>query len=347
MIGFCILGYYFSKHHYDIRYGFYYSFFMLGLGALLFTFAFSPLLITTAILLYGIGIGLFWLTIHTYELTETRDDERDFYSSLLSAGGKVLLVVCPIVATALLYLSKTILHLDPFIILFSVIPFIFLLGLFSFSGIQTYKPSTIELADLRHFFIEKRNAIAQLYMAGNGMGHFLGPLIIPLAALTILGNEMRVGIFNAAIAILSSVLILILGKYRDKGNRFIFLCVATILGSVFLYLLGYYMSSTILVIYAIASLFLDPIKDVSNHVISLQTMESIGRRGKDFYATMILRDFSLWVWRMVIGVLLLYTSTLIADPSLMIKIGIFAIIAVEYITVLGAYILLKTLNKLD
>jgi hypothetical protein len=179
------------------------------------------------------------------------------------------------------------------------------------------------------------------------MGHFLGPLIIPLAALTILGNEMRVGIFNAAIAILSSVLILILGKYRDKGNRFIFLCVATILGSVFLYLLGYYMSSTILVIYAIASLFLDPIKDVSNHVISLQTMESIGRRGKDFYATMILRDFSLWVWRMVIGVLLLYTSTLIADPSLMIKIGIFAIIAVEYITVLGAYILLKTLNKLD
>jgi hypothetical protein len=128
-------------------------------------------------------------------------------------------VVCPIVATALLYLSKTILHLDPFIILFSVIPFIFLLGLFSFSGIQTYKPSTIELADLRHFFIEKRNAIAQLYMAGNGMGHFLGPLIIPLAALTILGNEMRVGIFNAAIAILSSVLILILGKYRDKGNK--------------------------------------------------------------------------------------------------------------------------------
>jgi hypothetical protein len=65
--------------------------------------------------------------------------------------------------------------------------------------------------------------------------------------------------------------------------------------------LGVNFDLTSLIIFSIINSTINPLMSSASHVIALQTMESIGREGKDFYSTMILRDFSLWFWRIITG----------------------------------------------
>jgi MFS family permease len=341
---FFFFGYIVSHFSLDTKQGFYYSFISYALGLLLISHISTAATAYLSLFVYGMGVGFFWLTIHTYELTETKDHERDFYSSLLQSGGLIISIVAPLVASVLIWASVYVFHASSFALLFIVAPFFYLLGLFCFKGIQEYRPERIELADVKHFLFEKRNRLAQLYLAPGGSHHILGQTLIPLAVYFVLKNELSVGVYSTIAGLLSVVVILFLSRHRNQGNRIFLFGILAFGVALATFYLGYSLTFFALVIFTIVEAVLFPIMQVSDHVISLQTMETIGMSKKDFYATMILRDFSLWFWRMVVGFIVLGVCQVILTPQGRLTFGLSVTAVVIVCVFLGAKLLVSKMG---
>lgn len=344
MFGFCVFGYILSHYRLDAKQGFYYSFISFAAGILILSQVTTIPMAYLATFMYGLGGGFFWLTIHTYELTETKDEERDFYSSILSSGQKLIQIIGPLFATGIIWVSLYVLHVSSFALLFVVAPLFYLLGLFCFKGMQDYRPVRIEFEDITHFFSEKRNRFAQIYIAGGGIQHFVGNVVAPLALFYILGTELHVGVYSTVAACISLVLVFILGHFRNKRNRMFLFGVSAVGISLLNVILGYNLTFIALIIFTIGETILKPIMNVSDHVVALQTMESIGRTNRDFYATMILRDFSLWVYRMLAGVILLLISLVYNSTEQILSVGLYMIAGAILLTFIGAKILVQKMK---
>ena len=102
MIGFCICGAVAALYRVNAKHGFILSFLFTGLGLIFLPLARDVPQACGAVAIRGVGIGLFWLTIHTYELMETSDHERDVYSTFLSAGDQIVTLASPAFATLLI-----------------------------------------------------------------------------------------------------------------------------------------------------------------------------------------------------------------------------------------------------
>ncbi len=94
MIGFCIYGAC-GGRRLNAKHGFLLSFLFNGLGLILLPLAQDVPQACGALAIRGVGSGMFWLTIHTYELMETSDHERDIYSTALSAGDQIITSASP------------------------------------------------------------------------------------------------------------------------------------------------------------------------------------------------------------------------------------------------------------
>lgn len=342
MVGFVVCGYAAGAFRQNIRYGFLVSFLSLGTS---FVFLLGQTSIAAAYLfmfIYGLGNGFFWLTIHTFELTETKDYERDFYSSLLSVGDQLSSFLGPVLATLLLWISASIFHWNSFALLFLVTPFIYLIGFFCLRNIGSYRPTRIEWADAQHFITEKRNRVAQLYLIGGGFQNLFKPLVLPLVALFLLGTEFHVGIYATVAAIISALFLLIVGHYRHTGNRLFILGVTAVLSAASLLWLGFHLNLKTFLVITIATSILLPLMRVSQHVIDLETMESIGRAERDFYPTMIFRDLSLWLWRLLAGLLFLIAIQYADSKTESLAIGICFLAGSHLLTFLGANALLRS-----
>jgi YQGE family putative transporter len=344
MLGFCGFGYILGHLRLNAKLGFYFSFITFTLGLIVLGQVTTLVNAYIGMMLYGLSAGFFWLTVHTYELTETLDHERDFYSSVLSSGSNVIEILAPLCATGIIWLSVTVFHVQSLPVLFTLAPLFFLLGIRCFKGITLYRPERIDFKDITHFLFEKKSKAVQFYLGGDGTQHILHMVLLPLILFTILGTELRVGTYAIMAGVASIICTLILGHFRHRDNRVSLFGFAVVGICVFTTLLGIYPTLTILIIYTIGMAFLEPIKNVSSHVINLETMESIGREGKDFYATMILRDFSLWVWRMIAGGVLLVISLYVTSVSGMLSIGLYVLTGLTLLSFIGARILVKKMR---
>lgn len=339
MLGFCIPGYIASLWRINIKHGFLASFIFLA-GALLYLLHIQ----TTAgaymgMLLWGVGQGIFWLTVNTFELFETTDGERDFYSSMLSAGGQIFGLLGPATATLLIWFAG-LAHVGTYTLIFMVAPLVYLLGFLCFAKIRNYHPPEITLADVTHFFIDRTNQVAQLYTIGTGFQQTLGITIVPLAMLFILGTALHVGIYDTFFAVFSAVCVFLLASYRSESNRFLLYGLSTVgivLATVWL---GMSVTFTALIIYTVLGSILYPIRNVSAHVIDLQVMET-GRKETDFYATMLLRDFFLWIWRCLGGLAFLFAASFFHSEQSLISVGLYLLAFSLIATFLSAYLFAK------
>ncbi|HUD03163.1 MAG TPA: MFS transporter [Candidatus Paceibacterota bacterium] len=344
MLGFCIPGYIAGRWKLNIKKGFLWSFIANGIAILALLYITDTLSALFVMLVIGFGQGIFYLTVNTFELSETKDRERDFYSSVLNSGGQILSLVGPACATALIWLSGNILNIGNFTLLFAAAPAVYLLGFLCFSNLHDYYPKPVTWADIAHFFTDRRNQYAQLYTAANGFQEILGIIVPPLVILFILGTALRVGIYSTLFAIFSAVCVLAVANYRTYKNRFKIYGVTTLGLTVALTTLGYLFSFVGLIFYTLLEGVFTPLNNVSSHVVSLASME-IGRKESDFYATMILRDFSLWVWRMVGGVVFLATIDLLHTQKEFLSSGLYLEAAGFVGTYLGAYFLVKKMQE--
>ena len=60
------------------------------------------------------------------------------------------------------------------------------------------------------------------------------------------------------------------------------------------------------IIFTLIGLLLNPLYRISEHVFDLKLMDTIKVKWSDFYPAMILREISLWVWRVSILFLFIY-----------------------------------------
>ncbi len=344
MLGFCVPGFFAAVWRLNLKQGFAWSFLIIAGSILYFLHIGTTTEAYLAMLLWGIGQGVFWLTINTFELTETKDAERDFYSSALSAGNQVLSLAGPAVATLFIWFSGSVLHLGTYTLLFTFAPAIFLLGFFCFSHIRDYRPQPIEWADVNYYFTDRRNQAAQLFTLGTGIQQMMGIIVPPLVIFFILGTALRVGVYNTLFAIFAALCILVVAQYRTPSNRIVIYGVTTVGVVLAIVWFGYAFSFMALVIYTVVDGIFSPVMNVSAHVIDLGAME-IGRKESDFYATMIFRDFFLWVWRCLGGMAFLLIIAFIGAEKTMLSVGLYTLAIGFLLTYTGAFLLSRENKK--
>jgi MFS family permease len=344
-ITFCIFGFVASHLRFNIKYGFFWSFIFMGVTLIVLLNSDTTLLAYIAMGINGLGNGLFWLTIHTFELSETKDEERDFYSSLLTTGTVMFSVLGPAIATGLVYVSGTLLGWGDYTLLFLLTPLIYLLGFFCFGNLNEYRPMPIEWRDVTYFMTERKNRATQPYLAGTALQEIFTTIILPLVVLFVLGGVIQVGLYATAFALFGAVCVLIFSQYRTTKNRLLILGFSTLALAVANVLFALHISLITLMAYGVAGAILWPMVRVSIHVTDLHTMESIGRRGRDFYPTMIFRDASMWLWRMTGAGLLLGAAVLFLQQKEVLSVGLVLYAISLVIVFLGARLLLKAMER--
>ncbi len=343
-VGFVGFGYLASLFRWNIKHGFAWSFGIMAISVILLLLSGTTPLAMSAMFLMGVGEGLFWITIHTFELTETKDEERDFYSSVIGSGSQILILVGPSVATLLLYLSGNILGWGNFTLLFIVAPCVYLAGFFFLGHLRDYRPERVVWDDVKHFFSDRRNQVSQAYMVATGFKHVFQLTVSPLVVLFILGTALQVGVYNTLLSVFSALALLVLAHYRTPDNRLQFFGVASILLALLTVWLGSQFTFFALVLYSIGAGILSPIMRVSSHVIDLQTMESIGRKDRDFFATMLLRDFVLWIGRVLAGLVFLSLVSFASSEQDYLVIGLYLLAGAIIATFIGAHFLVTRLK---
>ncbi len=340
-LGFSLVGALVAHYRGNIKWGYITAFVVLCAS---FLFLFGEVTRTDALIFMfasGFGLGLYWVTLHTFELTETKNQERDYYSSVLSAGDQIIDLVAPAFAALLFFLSADVLNWNTFTLLFIVAPLLYLAGLPLFRYVRDYHPSPIERADVQHFFRDRKNQHAQVYLFAGSANFAFSRMVLPIVAIIFLGSETNVGLWNAAFAVISAVTLVWLSKHRHSGNRLHFLFLTSIVTVVITLFFAVRLDLAAFLAYSLVSVVVKPLQRVSAHVIDLETMETLGREGRDFYPTMILRDAMFGIWRVLSLAILWVLLTIFSTPEMGVRIGLIGLAASTALLYWGATLLYK------
>ena len=293
----------------NLKWGYVWAFVLLALS---FALLYGDVTKNDALLfmaLNGFALGIYWLALHTFELTETKNEERAQYSSFLSAGDQVIDLVAPALATLSFFVSRDVFHMGTYTLLFLIAPLTYLAGIPFFRHLRTYRPSPLDLHDVRHFFTDKRNRASQWYFFAGSANYAFAKIGISLAAIILLGTETKVGIFNSVFAVISVAALLFFASKRHYDNRLRFLLITSAVSALFTILPAFSFTLPVYMLYSLGMVVLRPLQRVSAHVVDLETMETLGRKERDFYPTMVLRDLALGFWRIVsLGIFALFIS---------------------------------------
>jgi YQGE family putative transporter len=336
MLSFCGFGYVVGRFRLKVASGFVLGLITTAASFMLLLVAQTPEIAYVAMFLSGIGEGFFWLAMHALELSETEDQERDFYASLLSVGDRVLSLLGPACATLLVWLSGTVLGWGTFTLLFITAPILYLAGVLVFEPRHAYRPSRVTLTDVRYYLTNGRFGGMQLNVAGEAFENSVSAVVLPVVMLAILGTSLSVGFYTTIIAIVSALFVIATSGYRNAGNRFSILTIATLLLLLSYIWLGYMFTFGALILYAIVRSTAYPLMGVSNRVIALKSMELTGRDESDAYAPMLIRDFFLWLWRIAVALLFLGVLMLLDADKVGLSAGLYLSVFGLLVTLAGA-----------
>ncbi|NND64812.1 MAG: hypothetical protein HKM24_02500 [Gammaproteobacteria bacterium] len=345
IVGFCFVGAMIALCRLNIKWGYAgaFTFYFFSYGFLLGEV--SQIDALAYMFVNGFAMGLYWLTLHAFELTETHDEERDFYSSMLTAGRQVISLAGPAIATVLFFISDDFLNIGSYTLLFVLAPLIYLGGIPFFKYIGDYYPKPILASDVRHFLFDRHNVYAQLYYFANSTIYAAGSFVIPVAATVFLVNEKYIGIFNTVFAVISVFVLIYLSHHRQGSNRLFYLTVLASAGAAIYFLMAWQFTLWMFVIFSLARILIRPSLQVTNHVIVLKTMETLAKTGSDFYPTMVLRDLALGVWR-ILTLAALYALVVYTGDSIDSIRAVFATSATGHLlSIVGGALILKTAMK--
>ncbi len=248
--------------------------------------------------LFALGNWAFWNAVHTQELKNIENKNRDFYSSSISAGRNIISIFSPLLIAFVFYISE-IFHFDGYVILFLFLPFVYLFSFVFISDIDSYIPSKIRKVDFKNFFNLKKYKYGHCYFLIWGLKHSLNTAIIPIINIILLKNETNIWIFQGILTIISTFLIVHLSHKRKEETRFQYFFIISFLLFLSFIFFWFYFNLVAFAIFSLIGLFLNPIYRVSEHVYDLSLMDSIKVEWNDFYPAMIMRETILWIGRML------------------------------------------------
>ena len=264
-------------------------------------------------ILYAFWNGSFWNAVHTQELNNIEDKNRDFYSSSISAWDNIISIIVPSIIALMFYLSW-IIKIDGYIMIFFILPFVYLVSFLFIKNIASYIPKKIHLRDIKNFFHLKKYKYWHLYFFIWWIILSVYSVLIPTISIILLKNETNIWIFQWILTIISTSIVIHLSHKRNEKERFLYLLVPAILLFMTYIMFSYFLSLTSFIIYSILWLILNPIFRVSAHVYDLSLMDSIKTESSDFYPAMILREYVLWMWRLL-WLIWLYILSKVLDFS--------------------------------
>ncbi len=269
--------------------------------------------------LYGLWNWSFRCAVHTQELKNIEDKNRDFYSSSITVWRNILQIITPLIVSLIFYLS-TFSNFNWYLILFLFLPLIYISSFFFINNIDSYIPKKITLSDLKNFFNFKRYKYWHLYfLLGWWFIRSFELVLIPIISIVILKTEINIWLFQWILTILSTYLVMDLSFKRNKKTRlkyFFIICIFIFIINVFFWI---FFNLTIFIIFSLTTIFTSPIFRVSEHVYDLELMDSIKTWDHDFFPAMIFREAVLWIWRVLalfILYLLLYYTLIDTDNIL-------------------------------
>ena len=275
----------------------------------------------------GIALGMFWVGVHSYEMIFTDDANRDFYSSMTSAGSQAIAIVSPLIATITFFISENILHVETFKVLFALIPFIYLLAVPFIFRLPDYFPEKVPMKEWKRLFFDKKITKARRYYITQGLGWGLYAPVMAIVAISSMGTVIKVGLLQTVVGIASILTILFLSHKRHKDNRVNIMLYAVIAEMLcFTLLLFWEVSPFIYIIFSLAIVIIYPIYRVSEHVIDLKSVEMIKEKEQtSFYGGMLYRDIVLTFARML-GTIIVLALAFSVDTMIVIKIAIIGMI---------------------
>lgn len=305
-IWFSILWFLMNIYNKNIKNMYYISYF-------LFTLSFICLFIFNWNLIWAyIFWSLYWLwnwsfrcAVHTQELKNIKDENRDFYSSSISAWRNILQIITPLLISLIFYVTS-IIKIDWYLILFILLPILYLSSFLVINKIESYTPKKITLSDLKNFFDFKKYKYWHLYfLLWWWFIRSLEMVLIPIISIVMLKTEINIWLFQWIITIISTYVVIKLSFKRNEHTRlkyFFIICFLLFISNVAMWI---YFNLTIFVFFSLAAIFLNPIFRVSEHVYDLELMDYIKIWEHDFFPAMLLREFVIWIWR-ISALLLLY-----------------------------------------
>lgn len=306
---FSLLWYIMSLYRKDIKILYYVSYILFIISFLsLFFFHGALLSIFIFGMIYWLWNWAFWCAVHTQELVHIQDEKRDLYSSSIAAWSNTISIVIPLFVSFIFFLSDNMFQIDGYIILFLILPLLYLTSFLFIKNIESYTPSQITKKDVYNFFNLKKYKFWLLYIFWVALYHGLTFFIWAIIAIYLLKSEINVWLFEGIMSIISTILLIFIANKRNSHNRIkimgylIWLIAINYLIFVFNFNIFWY------IIFTLLWIILWPLYRVSEHVYDLKIMDSIKLPWSDFYPAMILREVLLWIWRLITVWILLYIA---------------------------------------
>ena len=273
----------------------------------------------------GLGLGMFWVGVHSYEMLTTTEENRDFYSSMVSLGTQIFSTVSPLVATLSFYLSEQVFHLETFEILFWILPFVYLCSLPFLFKLPDYTPKRIPHSEWKRLIFDPKLKKVRRYILSGGLPWGFRSALYPAISLLSLKTVINIGLLQTLMGGVSVLALVLLSHRRHEGNRVQILLYAVLgMMAAFSLLFFWELSPWFFGLFSLSLTLLSPIYRVSEHVLDLKAMEQLSGE-HSFYPGLVYRDMLIWVGRsLAIGLLLLLVLFTTEERTL--QIGIVAVI---------------------
>lgn len=282
-------------------------------------------------IIYWAGIGLYYNAVHTQELKNISVWLRNHYSSSVTIWKNLIESLFPLLLAGIFYVW-TQYSLDIYPILFTLLIFIYLLGLFKIKSIEDYYPERISKTDVVNFCNLSKYKYWHLYFLNNWITHILYSVCLSIIAIYFLKNEVNIWLMQWALAIIWTILIIYLSVKRDENNLFYYFSLFSFLillnCIIFSFNFSFYWYITFLFIF----LILWPLYRISEHIYDLATMDNVKTSKSDFYPAMVFREIILWIWRLIAFIILYYLFNFYSNNTELLIQILLIIIWVSYIT---------------
>lgn len=302
------VGYLMSFLQKDIK-NMYYVSYLLFILAFVEMFLFQWSLFASYLfgLIYAFWYGAFWNAVHTQELKNVEGENRDFYSSSISAGRNIISIIIPLFVALIFYMT-TFFVFDGYFVLFLILPLIYALSFFFIKDIRSYIPTRVTKGDFLNFFNLKKYKYGHLYFFIDGIISSLVSVVLPIVSILLLKNETNIWLFQWGLTIVSTFLVVHLSHKRNENNRLKYFFIISVFMCLNFLILWLSFCFVTFVVFSLVWLFLNPLFRVSEHVYDLSLMDNIKTPNSDFYPAMILREILLWAWRILALLVLLFLS---------------------------------------
>lgn len=290
----------------NIRNFYYISYFFFVLSFLII-FSFQEYIGTLIFaVIYGLWNGIFRCWVHTQELVHIEDNVRDAYSSYISFGTSWIKIWVPLFVSIIFFIVWKHFHFSPYIVLFLLLPVVYMASFFFIKNIWNYTTTWITMKDVKNFFNMKKYLFAHVYFFCMWAYQSLTWTILPIVAIYLLKTEIHVWVYEGVMMLISTFLVAFLSSMRKPKNRVKIMGILSLLIFSNLFLFVFHFTFWGYVAFSLIWVLLDPLYRISEHVFDLRLMDTIRYKESDFFSTMILRDFVLWIWRSVSLVALLF-----------------------------------------